>query len=62
MQMNGLENIIVGLWFLPVTLYIIIPLTMLVSWLSYQAVRPMFMSRAAEESEQRADSALYSKA
>ena len=32
-KMNGLADVIVGLWFLPVTLYILIPLTMLFGWL-----------------------------
>lgn len=31
--MNGLANVIVGLWFLPVILYAIIPLTLLFGWL-----------------------------
>lgn len=65
MKMNGIENIIVGLWFLPVTIFIIIPLAMLIAWLSFKAVRPLVVSRSrvSEESpEQSVDSAAYSKA
>ena len=65
MKMNGFENIIVGLWFLPVTLFIILPLAMLISWLSFQAVRTLVTPRSRvteESSEQIADSAAYSKA
>jgi ABC-type spermidine/putrescine transport system permease subunit II len=30
--MNGTSELIVGLWFLPVTVFILIPLFMLVAW------------------------------
>lgn len=63
--MNGIENIIVGLWFLPVTLFIIVPLAMLVAWLSFQAVKSLVggRSRVVEESqEQRVDTTAYVEA
>ena len=63
--MSGLENIIIGLWFLPVTLFIIIPMAMLVAWISFQAVRPLVGSRsrvAEESSEKILDPAAYLKA
>lgn len=41
--MNGLANIIVGLWFVPVTLYAIIPLTMLFGWLISRLIGWLFV-------------------
>jgi hypothetical protein len=32
MTMFGIAEVIVGLWFLPVTLFVIIPLAMTISW------------------------------
>lgn len=42
--MTGIVNVIVGMWLLPVTLFILIPLAMLVAWMVYRGVRPMLVS------------------
>lgn len=48
--MTGLANVIIGLWFLPVTLFILIPLTILVAWLVYRATLSLMGHRQSSES------------
>ena len=62
--MTGIANAIVGLWLLPVTLFILLPLAMLVTWMAYKAVQPMLGSgRKIEEIEDEtlADTGLFTK-
>ncbi|KAB2927344.1 MAG: hypothetical protein F9K24_22710 [Leptonema illini] len=39
-KMNGYAEVIVWMWFLPVALFIVLPLTMLCCWLVWRAVAP----------------------
>ena len=38
--MNGYAEVIVWMWFLPVALFIVLPLVMLCCWLVWRAVAP----------------------
>ncbi|MEE4242688.1 MAG: hypothetical protein V2I36_14570 [Desulfopila sp.] len=46
--MFTLADVIVGFWFLPVTLFIIIPLLMLCAWLLFRFVRLPKLSEKRE--------------
>ena len=46
-EMNGLDQIIIALWFLPVVLFIIIPLCMGLAWLPIS----LFIKFIQQESE-----------
>lgn len=45
--MFGSTDVIVGFWFLPVTLFIILPLVMFCGWLVFKTVAPRKSSRVA---------------
>ncbi|RPH41967.1 MAG: hypothetical protein EHM86_03230 [Desulfobulbaceae bacterium] len=47
--MNGLPDVIVGLWFIPVTLFILIPLAMLFCWGIGRLVKRLMVIFRAEE-------------
>lgn len=50
--MNGLDQIIVALWFLPVVLFIVIPLAVTCLWLVISPVRAL-VTPIAGQSRQR---------
>jgi len=55
--MIGVTDGIVGLWFLPVVLYIVLPLTMLCCWLVWRIVNPQkYRGEAATGRETEATS------
>lgn len=47
-DMFGLPDVIVSLWFLPMVLFIILPLVMLCGWLIFKAIYPYKLKRTAE--------------
>jgi len=47
MKMTGSSDVIVYLWFLPVVLYIVVPLTMLCCWLLGRLIFPQKYRRQA---------------
>lgn len=46
-KMTGITDGIVGLWFLPVALYIVLPLAMLCCWLVWRLINPQKYRRHA---------------
>lgn len=62
--MNGLPEVIVGLWFVPVTLFILIPLAMLCCWGIGRLVKRLMILLRTEEkkSAQGADAQFLAKA
>lgn len=56
--MSELANSIVTLWFFPVTVFIVIPLVMLLSWGLIHLVKPRFTTnRVAEKNSAHAEDA-----
>ena len=49
--MFGASELIVYLWFLPVTLCIIVPLVMLAGWTVVKVITPLFAGRGAQEKQ-----------
>ncbi|MBM9604654.1 hypothetical protein [Desulfopila inferna] len=45
--MFGLTDVIVSLWFLPMALFIILPLVMLCGWLVFKTVAPRKLKHTA---------------
>ena len=51
--MHGFDEIIVALWFLPVVLFIIIPLTMTCIWVVLSPIIALFRPVAGQSKEQQ---------
>lgn len=52
--MSGISDLIVGMWFLPVTLCIFIPLAILVGWSMTRLGKPMGTPESREEVDEPA--------
>ena len=51
--MNGLDQIIVALWFLPVVLFILIPLTVTCLWVVLSPILALFIPVAGQSKQKK---------